>query len=88
AAIGTAFGLGNLWRFPYVVAENGGGAFVLLYLMLAFLIGMPFLIGELSLGKISRSSVSVATWRIGQDWSTLNNEGLPRPLRWLLARTG
>ena len=44
AAIGSAFGLGNLWRFPYVVAENGGGAFVLLYLFLVFLIGMPLLI--------------------------------------------
>ena len=46
AAVGSAFGLGNLWRFPYIVAENGGGAFVLLYLLLAFLIGTPFLIAE------------------------------------------
>ena len=57
AAIGSAFGLGNLWRFPYVAAENGGGAFVLLYLFLVFLIGMPLLIAELSLGKLSRSSL-------------------------------
>jgi NSS family neurotransmitter:Na+ symporter len=57
AAIGSAFGLGNLWRFPYVVAENGGGAFVLLYLFLVFLVGMPLLIAELSLGKISRNSL-------------------------------
>lgn len=57
AAIGSAFGLGNLWRFPYIVAENGGGAFVLLYLFLVFLIGMPFLIAELMLGKASRSSL-------------------------------
>jgi len=60
AAIGSAFGLGNLWRFPYVVAENGGGAFVLLYLFFVFLLGMPFLIAELTLGKISRSSLSPA----------------------------
>ena len=46
AAIGSAFGLGNVWRFPYIVAENGGGAFVLLYAFLVFLIGMPFLLGE------------------------------------------
>lgn len=57
AAIGSAFGLGNLWRFPYVVAGNGGGAFVLLYLFLVFLVGLPLLIGELSLGKISRNSL-------------------------------
>lgn len=57
AAIGSAFGLGNLWRFPYVVAENGGGAFVLLYLLFVLLLGLPFLIAELTLGKISRSSL-------------------------------
>jgi NSS family neurotransmitter:Na+ symporter len=67
AAVGSAFGLGNLWRFPYVVAENGGGAFVLLYLLLAFLIGTPFLIAELSLGKISRSSVISALMKISGD---------------------
>lgn len=60
AAIGSAFGLGNLWRFPYVVAENGGGAFVLLYLALVFLLGMPILIAELSLGKVSKGSLAPA----------------------------
>lgn len=64
AAIGSAFGLGNLWRFPYVVAENGGGAFVLLYLFLVFLIGLPFLIAELSLGKISRNSLAPALMKL------------------------
>lgn len=64
AAIGSAFGLGNLWRFPYVAAENGGGAFVLLYLFLTFLIGMPFLIAELMLGKVSRSSLAPALMKL------------------------
>jgi NSS family neurotransmitter:Na+ symporter len=64
AAIGSAFGLGNLWRFPYVVVENGGGAFVLLYLFLVFLIGMPLLIAELSLGKISRNGLSRALTKL------------------------
>lgn len=64
AAIGTAFGLGNVWRFPYVVAENGGGAFVWLYLALVFLIGMPFLIGELMLGKVTSSPVIPALGRL------------------------
>lgn len=57
AAIGTAFGLGNLWRFPYVVSENGGGAFVLLYLFMVLMIGTPFLVGELLLGKTMRMSL-------------------------------
>ncbi|NJL24438.1 MAG: sodium-dependent transporter [Calothrix sp. SM1_5_4] len=69
AAIGSAFGLGNLWRFPYVVAENGGGAFVLLYLFLVFLLGMPLLIAELCLGKISRSSLVRALSKLRGDRS-------------------
>lgn len=56
-AIGSACGLGNLWRFPYVVGENGGGAFVLLYLLLVLLMGVPLLIGELMLGKSSGKSI-------------------------------
>lgn len=61
AAMGTACGLGNLWRFPYVVGENGGGAFVLLYVFIALILGMPLMIGELSLGKIKKSSIVGAT---------------------------
>lgn len=57
AAIGSAFGLGNLWRFPYVTVENGGGAFVLLYVLFAIAVGLPLLIGELMLGKLSKRSV-------------------------------
>ncbi|MBX2986409.1 MAG: sodium-dependent transporter [Bdellovibrionaceae bacterium] len=60
-AIGSACGLGNLWRFPYVVGENGGGAFVLLYALMALILGAPLLIGELILGKTTRQSVMMAT---------------------------
>lgn len=60
-AIGSACGLGNLWRFPYVVGENGGGAFILLYGFMAMAIGAPLLIAELMLGKGTRRSVIVAT---------------------------
>jgi NSS family neurotransmitter:Na+ symporter len=60
-AIGSACGLGNLWRFPYVVGENGGGAFILLYVLMALAIGAPVLIAELILGKSTRKSVIVAT---------------------------
>lgn len=66
AAIGSACGLGNLWRFPYVVGENGGGAFVLLYVMFALLIGLPLLIGELMLGRFTRKSVLEATAQISK----------------------
>ena len=51
AAAGSAIGLGNIWRFPYVVGENGGAAFVLIYLGFVFLIGAPVMIAELALGR-------------------------------------
>lgn len=57
AAICSSFGLGSLWRFPYVVADNGGGAFVLLYAFLLFIIGTPLLVGELILGKVTQKSI-------------------------------
>lgn len=56
-AIGSACSLGNLWRFPYVVGENGGGAFVLLYVFLSFTIGASLLIAELLIGKTTKRSV-------------------------------
>ena len=56
AATASAFGLGNLWRFPYIVGNQGGGAFVLLYVVIALLIGLPLMVAELMLGKISRKS--------------------------------
>ncbi|MGY8986355.1 MAG: sodium-dependent transporter [Sphingomonadales bacterium] len=51
AAIGGAVGLGNIYRFPYLTGESGGGAFVLVYLIAVFLIAIPILIGELQIGK-------------------------------------
>lgn len=68
-AIGSACGLGNLWRFPYVVGENGGGAFVLLYVFVALTVGLPLLIAELSLGKSTRQSVMAATQKIAKNAS-------------------
>ncbi|MGB1697688.1 MAG: sodium-dependent transporter [Thermoplasmatota archaeon] len=56
AAVGSAVGLGNLWRFPYLVSENGGATFVLLYLAMLFLIGLPALMAELSLGRRAQKS--------------------------------
>ncbi len=81
AAVGSAFGLGNLWRFPYVAAENGGGAFVLLYLASAFLIGLPFLIAELLFGKLSRSSLLPATLKlIGERHQVRNLSSNQKPI--------
>ncbi|MEP1420573.1 MAG: sodium-dependent transporter [Erythrobacter sp.] len=51
AAIASAVGLGNLWRFPFQAGENGGGAFVLIYIAFVVLIGLPVLIAELAIGR-------------------------------------
>ena len=51
AAIGFAVGLGNIWRFPYMTGENGGAAFVFVYLICAIGIGVPILIAEIMIGR-------------------------------------
>ena len=51
ASVGFAVGLGNIWRFPYVTGENGGAAFVLVYLACAFVIGVPIVIAEIMIGR-------------------------------------
>lgn len=54
AAAGSAIGLGNIWRFPYTAGENGGGAFVLIYLLFVILLGIPVLLAELSIGRTTQ----------------------------------
>jgi len=54
SAIGFSVGLGNIWRFPYVAGENGGSAFVIIYLVCAFAIGLPLLMSELAIGRMGR----------------------------------
>lgn len=56
AAVGSAVGLGNIWKFPYLAGENGGGAFIIVYLFCVLLLGVPALLSELSLGYIGRSN--------------------------------
>lgn len=63
-AIGSACGLGNLWRFPYIVGENGGGAFLLLYVFLALTVGLTLLIAELMIGHFTGVSILVASKRV------------------------
>lgn len=56
AASGSAVGLGNIWKFPYIAGENGGGAFVLVYLGCIALVGLPIMIAEVMLGRRGRQS--------------------------------
>ena len=72
AATGSAVGLGNIWRFPYLTGENGGGAFVLIYLFCVAVIGIPVMIAEIMLGRRGRMSPINTMRALAQD------EGLSR----------
>lgn len=63
AVSGSAIGLGNVWRFPYIAGENGGGAFVLVYLACVFGVGLPIMMAEILLGRRGRRN-PVATMRV------------------------
>lgn len=56
AATGSAVGLGNIWKFPYITGENGGGAFVVVYLLCILAVGIPVMIAEVLLGRRGRMS--------------------------------
>lgn len=73
ATLGAAVGLGNIWRFSYIAGENGGGAFVLVYLAAVLLLGWPLLIAELAIGRSTRADAIDAFARIAPN----------RPWRWM-----
>jgi len=56
AASGSAVGLGNIWKYPYIAGENGGGAFTLIYLLCILIVGMPIVIGEFVIGRKTQLS--------------------------------
>lgn len=64
AASAAAIGLGNIWRFPFMVGENGGGAFVILYLACVIILGIPLLISEVVIGRIGRKNPALAVSEI------------------------
>lgn len=67
AAAGSAVGLGNIWGFPKEVASNGGAAFVLVYILLAFVLAYPVLMAELIIGRATRSNMVDALGKISGD---------------------
>ena len=79
ASVGFAVGLGNIWRFPYVTGENGGSAFVLIYLLCAFGIGVPILMAEFLLGRRGAKSPPFAITAVTAEagltprWSWVGN---------------
>ncbi|GAD19918.1 sodium-and chloride-dependent transporter fragment 1 [Helicobacter fennelliae MRY12-0050] len=57
ATLGSSIGLGHIWRFPYMAGQNGGGAFVLLFLVLALSVGVAMLIGEMLIGHKTKKTL-------------------------------
>ena len=70
-AAGSAIGLGSIWRFPYIVGENGGGAFVLLYLICILLLGIPVMLSEFSIGTYTRKGPVKAYAQFSKWWKPL-----------------
>jgi len=56
AAAGSAIGLGNVWRFPYETGQNGGAAFLIIYLACIIIIGVPLMVAEFAVGRRSRTN--------------------------------
>jgi NSS family neurotransmitter:Na+ symporter len=82
AAVGFAVGMGNIWRFPYQLGENGGSAFLIIYLACALGIGLPLLVTELSIGRRGGASASQSVVNVakesgrGAGWGFIGNLGI------------
>ncbi len=82
ALAGSAIGLGNVWRFPYMVGEYGGAAFVLVYVLCSFLLSLPIFLAESVIGRRSRSNAIGAMKRLtgGSWWQTLGYLSVITPM--------
>lgn len=70
AAVGSAVGFGNIWRFPYITGQDGGAAFLLIYVFSVFLLGIPLMVAEFVIGRSAHSNVVTAFKRVapGTHW--------------------
>ena len=76
AAAGSAVGLGNLWKFPYIAGMNGGGVFLIIYLLLLILLGAPILLTEMAIGRSSRLNAIDACKAIAPKWGFVGGMGV------------
>ena len=78
ATLGSAVGLGNIWKFPYLTGENGGGAFVFAYLICVVLLGIPVMIGEFYIGRKTRKNVIGAfeKLKVKKIWKSIGYMGI------------
>lgn len=71
AAAGSAVGLGNIWRFPYLAAKDGGGMFLFIYLILALTFGFTLLTAEIAIGRKTKQSPLTAYKKLSEKWKFL-----------------
>ncbi|WP_132058359.1 sodium-dependent transporter [Halorussus amylolyticus] len=78
AAVGSAVGLGNIWRFPWMTAENGGSAFLVVYLAIILLVGVPGLLAEFVIGRRSQRNPAGALYRLSgsKSWGAVGLFGV------------
>ncbi|MBI4389459.1 MAG: sodium-dependent transporter [Nitrospinae bacterium] len=78
AAAGSAVGLGSVWKFPYITGQNGGGAFVLLYLVCALIVGIPIMLAEFTIGRRTNLNPvgALQTLRPGSRWVVIGYMGV------------
>ena len=78
AAAGSAIGLGNIWKFPYITGENGGASFVLVYLICIAVIGLPVLIAEILIGRTTQRDPVGAFYKLSQSkfWGAIGGMGV------------
>ena len=79
ASVGSAIGLGNIWRFPYEAGQHGGGAFLLIYILFVFAIGVPIICSEFLIGRSSHSNVLGAFQKLerkGSKWHLISYVGI------------
>jgi neurotransmitter:Na+ symporter, NSS family len=78
AAAGSAIGLGNIWKFPYIAGENGGASFVLVYLICITVIGLPVLIAEILIGRTTQRNPVGAFYKLSNSkiWAALGGLGV------------
>src|SRR5690606_41536104 len=84
AATGSAVGLGNIWKFPYITGENGGGAFVLMYLLCILVAGIPVMMAELMMGRKGRRSPIHTMQNLTHEFKRSEERRVGREFRTLL----
>lgn len=75
-AAGSSVGLGNIWRFPYIAGDNGGGAFLVIYIVCVLLLGLPLMLAEFSVGRAAHRNAVGAYRKLNPRWSFLGYNGV------------